>query len=112
MNGTRDGTLLGTMAYMSPEQARGLIVDKRADIWAFGCVLYEMLTSRTAFSGGTLSDVIVSVLERTPDGTALPSTVPASIRRLLQRCLEKDQRKRLRDSFDARLDLDEAIAGI
>ena len=88
-DGTREGVILGTPAYMSPEQARGKPVDKRTDIWAFGCVLYEMLTGRAAFAGETVSDTIAAILEREPDWNALPQTTPATIRRLLQRCLER-----------------------
>ena len=88
---TSDGVVLGTTAFMSPEQARGTTVDKRADIWAFGCVLYQMLTGRQAFAGATHSDTIAAVLERDPDWSALPATTPPSIRRLLRRCLEKDR---------------------
>jgi serine/threonine-protein kinase len=106
---TRAGVILGTATYMSPEQVRGQRVDKRTDVWAFGCVLYEMLTGRRAFAGETVSDVIAMVLEREPDLTALPP-VPASVRRLLRRCLEKDVRRRLRDIGDARLELDEPAA--
>jgi serine/threonine protein kinase len=79
---------------MSPEQARGKPVDKRTDIWSFGCVLYEMLAGRQAISGDTVSDTIVAILEREPEWKALPDTTPASVRRLLQRCLEKDPRQR------------------
>jgi len=96
--GTRDGMILGTPAYMSPEQARGQAVDKRADIWTFGCVLYEMLTGRAAFAGDTVSDTIAAILDRQVNWSALPETTPSSIRRLLQRCLEKDPKRRLRDS--------------
>jgi serine/threonine protein kinase len=103
---THSGVILGTAAYMSPEQARGKDVDKRADIWAFGCVLYEMLTGRTAFPGETLSDTIVAILDRAPDWSALPAGTPAAVSRLLRRCLEKDTRKRLRDIGDARVDLE------
>ena len=85
----RRGAVIGTAAYMSPEQARGLPVDKRTDIWAFGCVLYEMLTGRVAFAGDTVSDSIAKILEREPDWSALPATTPASIRRLLLRCLDE-----------------------
>ena len=106
--GTEAGVILGTVAYMSPEQARGLAVDKRTDIWAFGCVLYEMLTGRQAFAGPTMSDVLAGVLERQPDWRTLPTDTPAHLRRLLQRCLEKDLRKRLRDIGDARTELEEA----
>ena len=107
---THSGVILGTAAYMSPEQARGKMVDKRADIWAFGCVLYEMLTGRVAFPGETLSDTIVAILDRSPDWSALPAAVPATVSRLLRRCLEKDARKRLRDIGDARFDLEEISA--
>jgi hypothetical protein len=92
---------------MSPEQARGRAVDRRADIWAFGCVLYEMLTGRTAFEGDTVSDVITAILGREVDWNALPASTPESVRRLLRRCLTKDAAHRLRDIADARLDLEE-----
>jgi Tol biopolymer transport system component len=104
---TMGGMILGTAAYMAPEQARGKTVDKRADIWAFGLVLYEMLTGRIAFAGDTISDVLAAVLTREPDWTALPATTPASIKRLLARCLEKDPKRRLRDIGDARLEIEE-----
>jgi serine/threonine-protein kinase len=103
---TRAGFIIGTAAYMSPEQARGRPVDKRADIWAFGCVLYEMLTGRRAFDGLDTADVLARVIERTPDLKALPLSTPAHLRRLLERCFEKDIRRRLRDIGDARLELD------
>jgi serine/threonine protein kinase/TolB-like protein/tetratricopeptide (TPR) repeat protein len=106
-DGTADGRILGTPAYMSPEQARGQAVDKRTDIWAFGCVLYEMLTGRLAFGGDTVSDTFVSILEREPDWAALPAQTPASIRTLLERCLRKDPQKRLHDIADARIEIDE-----
>ena len=101
------GRILGTPAYMSPEQARGQAVDKRTDIWAFGCVLYEMLTGRPAFGGDTMSDMFVSVLEREPDWAALPAETPASIRTLLDRCLRKNPRKRLHDIADALIEIDD-----
>ena len=104
--GRREGVLIGTAAYMSPEQARGLMVDKRTDIWAFGCVLYEMLTGRVAFAGDTVSDSIAKILEREPDWSLLPTTVPAPIRRLLFRALAKDPKKRLRDIGEVRLEID------
>jgi serine/threonine-protein kinase len=107
---TRAGTLLGTAPYMSPEQARGHPVDKRADIWAFGCVLYEMLAGCGAFAGATTSDTIARVLEREPDWNRLPTTTPDAIRRLLHHCLEKDPTLRLRDVGDARFELAEAIS--
>ena len=104
---TVQGVLLGTVPYMSPEQARGKAVDKRTDIWAFGCVLYEMLTRRRAFPGETASDTIAAILEREPDWSALPVTTPPSIVRLLRRCLERDPRRRLRDIGDGKVDLDD-----
>jgi Tol biopolymer transport system component len=97
-----EGVVVGTPAYMSPEQARGGPVDRRTDIWAFGCVLYEMMTGRRAFDGATTSDAIAAVLTREPDWAALPPDVAAGVRRLLQRCLEKDVKHRLRDIADAR----------
>jgi eukaryotic-like serine/threonine-protein kinase len=105
MGGTRDGIVLGTAAYMSPEQARGKAVDKRADIWAFGCVLFEMLTGRSAFAGETLSDTIARILEREPDWRALTERAPPGVQRILRRCLEKDPRQRLRDVGEARIGL-------
>jgi serine/threonine-protein kinase len=107
---TAAGVLLGTAAYMSPEQARGKPVDRRADIWAFGALLWEMLTSRRLFTGETTSDVLAGVLRQQPDWSDLPASTPAAIRRLLLRCLDKDPRKRLHDIADARLELEEARA--
>src|SRR5687768_4971459 len=107
---TQAGTILGTLAYMSPEQARGRELDRRTDVWSFGCVFYEMLTARRAFDGATPPDVLVSVLERDPDWGALPRAVPEPVRHLLRRCLEKDAGRRLRDAGDARLEIDEALA--
>jgi len=104
---TRAGMILGTAAYMSPEQARGKTVDKRADIWAFGVVLYEMLTGKRLFEGETISDTLAAVLKTEPDLTQ----IPAQARRLLRQCLEKDPRKRLRDIGDARIEIDELLAG-
>jgi serine/threonine protein kinase/Tol biopolymer transport system component len=104
---TQIGLVVGTAPYMSPEQAKGRPVDRRADIWAFGAVLYEMLVGRRAFGGDDISDVLASVLKTDPAWTALPDDVPASVRRLLRRCLEKDPRKRLSAIGDARLDLDD-----
>jgi serine/threonine protein kinase/Tol biopolymer transport system component len=103
---TREGAVIGTAAYMSPEQARGQPVDKRTDIWAFGCVLYELLTGRVPFAGDTTSDTIARVLEREPDWSALPSATPPPVRRLLGRCLVKDARLRMRDIGEARLVID------
>src|SRR5512143_3938396 len=97
---SREGIILGTAAYMSPEQARGKAVDKRADIWAFGCVLYELLTGKQAFQGENVTDILAAVLKGEPDWLALPETTPPSIRALLRRCLQKDQTLRLRDAGD------------
>ena len=103
------GVLLGTAAYMSPEQARGKAVDRRADVWAFGCVLYEMLTGRQAFPNGeTVSDTLVAILAREPDLSAVPTNTPLKIRALLERCLRKDVRRRLQDIGDARVDVEDA----
>ena len=102
--GTRDGMILGTAAYMSPEQARGRSVDKRTDIWAFGCVVYELLAGRLAFAGATPSDTIAAILEHEPDWRALPGATPRHIRQLLRRCLEKDPKRRLRDIGDAAIE--------
>jgi serine/threonine-protein kinase len=97
VEGTRDGVILGTAGYMSPEQARGQTVDKRTDIWSFGCVLFEMLTGRVTFPGNTVSDTISAILEREPDWSALPAEVSPALRALLRRCLEKDRRERIAD---------------
>ena len=105
---TVEGVILGTAAYMSPEQARGKKVDRRADIWAFGVVLWEMLTGRKLFEGDTISDVLASVLKEAPDLEALPHETPPALRRLLARCLERDPKNRLQWIGDARLDLAEA----
>ena len=101
---SRDGVMLGTPAYMSPEQVRGRGVDKRSDIWAFGCVLYELLTGRIAFARATIADTISAILIDEPDWSPLPIGTPAALRQLLQLCLTKDPRRRLRDIGDARLD--------
>jgi Tol biopolymer transport system component len=106
---SRAGVIAGTTAYMSPEQARGKTVDKRTDIWAFGCLLYQMLTGRPAFAGETDSDTVAAILEREPDWSVLPAQTPPSIRRLIQRCLEKDAKRRLRDIGDARLEIEDAL---
>ena len=108
---TEDGAVMGTPAYMSPEQARGEAVDTRTDVWAFGCVLYEMLTARRAFGGATASDAIAAVLKGEPDWSALPAATPSSVRRLLTRCLAKDPKRRLHSVADAQLDLDEILDG-
>ena len=104
------GVILGTPAYMSPEQARGQAIDKRTDIWAFGCLLFEMITGRLVFSGATVSDTIASVLERSPDWTALPPAMPPPLQHVLARCLEKDPKQRWRDIGDVRIELDDAEA--
>jgi len=107
---TQGGIFLGTPAYMSPEQTKDKPVDKRTDIWAFGCVLFEMFTGRSAFPGDTLPDTIAAVLEREPDWQALPPEMPVRIRDLLKRCLQKDPRRRLRDIGDARIEIDDELA--
>jgi WD40 repeat protein len=104
---TRAGVVLGTAAYMSPEQARGLEADRRSDIWAYGCVLFEMLTGKRAFDGDTMSDALAAVLRADVDWTSLPPSTPESVRRLLRRCLERDAKRRLQHIGDARLELDE-----
>jgi serine/threonine protein kinase len=103
--GTVAGVILGTAAYMSPEQARGKPVDKRADVWGFGCLVYEMLSGVRPFEGETVSDTLAAVLAKDPDWSKLPATTPPRVRELLQRCLEKDAKKRLRDVHDLRLAL-------
>jgi eukaryotic-like serine/threonine-protein kinase len=108
---TQAGFILGTAAYMSPEQAKGKPVDRRADIWAFGCVLYEMLTGKMAFGGETVTDILAAVVRAEPDWTLLPAATPLRLRVLLQRCLQKDPKQRLRDIGDARISIDEAISG-
>jgi serine/threonine protein kinase len=109
---TKDGVILGTVGYMSPEQARGKPVDQRADIWAFGVVLFEMLSGRRLFEGETVSDILAAVLTKEPDWSTLPSGVPAGVVRLLRRCLVRDPRLRLRHVGDALLDLREEQAGL
>jgi TolB-like protein len=108
--GTHAGTVLGTTPYMSPEQARGLPIDARTDIWSFGCVLFEMLTGRMAFDGRTTSDIIARVLEHEPDWSRLPKDTPAGVRRVLQRCFDKDPKRRLRDVGEARVEIEQATA--
>jgi serine/threonine-protein kinase len=104
---TGANVILGTAAYMSPEQARGKPLDRRTDIFSFGCVFYEVLSGRRAFDGETISDIIARILEREPDWSALPDSTPERVRRIIQRCLEKDPRKRQRDIGDVRLALEE-----
>jgi eukaryotic-like serine/threonine-protein kinase len=109
-SGTRLGVVLGTAAYMSPEQARGLPIDKQTDIWAFGCVLYEMVAGRRAFPGQTTSDAIAGILEREPDWQLIPAATPPRVLWLLQRCLAKVPDRRLHDIADARIELEEALS--
>jgi serine/threonine protein kinase/Tol biopolymer transport system component len=107
---TMQGAILGTAAYMSPEQARSKEVDKRADIWAFGCVLYELLTGKQAFQGETVTEILAAVLKTEPDWQGLPPATPLQIRSLLRRCLQKDKALRMRDAGDARIEIHEALA--
>jgi hypothetical protein len=107
---TKDGMILGTAAYMSPEQARGKAVDKRTDVWSFGCLLYEALTRQRPFRGETATDFIAAILTQEPDWDRLPPAIPPGVRKLVRRCLEKDPQQRLRDIGDARLELEEALA--
>jgi len=107
---TGAGVILGTAAYMSPEQAKGKVADKRSDIWAFGCVLYEMLTGRRAFGGATLIDTLAAIVGSDVDWAVLPAETPAGIRQLLRRCLAKERRQRLSDAAAARLDIEDALA--
>jgi serine/threonine-protein kinase len=107
---TREGTILGTAAYMSPEQARGLPVDARTDVWAFGCVLYEALSGQKAFRGNTLADCVAAVLGREPDWNALPASTPATTVALMRHCLEKDAARRLSNISEARLEIDAVLA--
>ena len=108
---TEPGRVIGTPAYMSPEQARGKGTDKRSDIWSFGCLLYEMLTNKVLFKGETASDTLANILQTEPDWQALPESTPANIRVLLRRCLEKDPSQRLHDIADARIEIDETRSG-
>jgi eukaryotic-like serine/threonine-protein kinase len=108
---TQGGVLLGTAAYMSPEQAKGKSVDRPADIWAFGCVLYEMLTGKMAFRGESATDTLGAIIHVEPDWSQLPATTPVRVRVLLQRCSQKNARQRLRDIGDARISLDEVLSG-
>jgi len=108
---TMPGTLLGTAAYMSPEQAKGYRVDRRCDVWAFGCVLYEMLSGQKAFQGETISDVLAAVITKEPDWALLPKSTPLPIQRLIYRCLQKDLRQRLQAIGDARITIEEFLTG-
>jgi hypothetical protein len=107
---TQAGLILGTAAYMSPEQARGRHVDRRSDIWAFGCVLYEMLTGVRAFDGDDVTDTMAAILRGEPDWTRLPADVPPALVRVLKRCMDKDRRQRRHDIADVRMDIDDALA--
>jgi serine/threonine-protein kinase len=109
---TQQGVLLGTAAYMSPEQAKAKSVDRRADIWAFGCVLYEMLTGKVAYPGESVTDTLATVIRAEPDWSVLSASTPMRVRVLLQRCLQKDPKQRLRDIGDARISLDEVLSGV
>jgi len=111
MGSTQGGMILGTAAYMSPEQARGKAADRRADIWAFGCVLYEMLAGKKAFGGETVSDTLAAVIRADPDWSALPSNTPPSMRELLRRCLTKDGKQRLQSIGEARIAIEKVSAG-
>ena len=110
LGGTLQGTILGTPAYMSPEQARAKTVDKRTDIWALGCVLYELLTGKQAFPGETVTDIIAKVLQGEPDWSALPAGTAPNVRSLLRRCLQKDVSRRVRDAADIRIEIEEIQA--
>lgn len=110
-NATRQGVILGTVPYMSPEQALGKPLDARTDIWSFGCVLYESLTGRRAFPGANTAEVLARILERDPDWTLLPSTVSENLKYLLRRCLQKDPRRRLRNIGDVRIELEDLLEG-
>ena len=107
---TRVGEVLGTLAYMSPEQARGQPLDSRTDVWSFGCVLFEALAGCHAFQADTPTDTLVALIEREPDWTALPATTPPVVRSLIQKCLQKDRSQRLHDIADARIELEDALA--
>ncbi|MEO7156329.1 MAG: protein kinase, partial [Vicinamibacterales bacterium] len=106
---TRMGIILGTAAYMSPEQARGRVVDARTDIWAFGCVLFEMITGRRPFDGETVTDILGAIVHKEPDWGLLPATLPDSLRRMLERCLAKDQKQRLHNIADVRLEIQDLL---
>jgi Tol biopolymer transport system component len=109
--GTQTGVILGTAAYMSPEQTRGRALDKRTDVWSFGCILFECLTGKQVFREETVSDILAAIIRSEPDWSALPAETPAKVRDLVKRCLQKDPRRRLHDIADARLEIEEALAG-
>ena len=110
--GTQVGVILGTAAYMAPEQAKGKAVDRGVDLWAWGAVLYEMLTGKAAFGGETVTDVLAAIVTRDADWSLLPAETPASVQRLLRRCLERDRRKRLADAGEARFQIEEILSGV
>src|SRR5262249_11734779 len=110
LGATNVGAILGTAAYMSPEQASGKIADRRSDIWSFGAVFYEMLTGKQTFAGESVSDTLASVLKVDPDWSALPQDTPASILRLIRRCLTKDRKQRLQAIGEARIVIEERLA--
>ena len=109
LGATQDGVILGTAAYMSPEQAKGQRTHPRSDIWAFGCVLFEMLTGTPAFPGETTVEILAGIMKADPDWSALPTGTPSSIRVLLRRCTQRDQARRLHHIVDARLEIDDAL---
>ena len=111
IKGTGRGSIVGTAAYMSPEQARGQDVDQRADIWSFGCVLYEMLTGKKPFGGATLTDTLAAILDEEPDLDALPANTPKRVRYLVRRCLRKEPERRLHDIADARIEIEDSLRG-
>jgi serine/threonine protein kinase len=106
------GVIMGTAAYMSPEQAKGRTVDRRTDIFAFGCGLYEMLTGKPAFDGEDLAEILSRVLQREPDWTLLPRNVPPSVQQLLRQCVERNVKNRRRDAGDVRIDIERVLAGV
>jgi serine/threonine protein kinase len=110
LGATIPGVILGTAAYMSPEQARGIAVNKATDIWAFGCVLYELLCGVAAFDGEDVPEILAAVVKTEPHWNRLPEATPPTIRTLLRRCLRKDRRQRFQDSTDVRIQIEEALA--
>src|SRR5207249_8647482 len=108
VSATAGGVILGTAAYMSPEQARGQKADKQSDVWAFGCVLYEMLTGQQTFRGQTVTDILSSIIKSEPHWSALPQPTPVSVRSLLRRCLRKERSRRRRDMANGRIEMEEA----
>ena len=109
MTAATSGVILGTAAYMSPEQAKGKVVDRATDVWAFGCVLYEMLTGCQVFEGETVGEILAGIFKSEPDWSHLPVDTPADIRKLLRRCLQKDTSRRFRDAGDVRIEIEEAL---